>query len=362
MMKKVYVFMTALACVLGWGCFSFRTDAAEAGNPLPQEEEEQTEQEETEVQDGYITISVDAEDDNGELTYAIDSDAPEAFGDSNVFIIDPTVPHTIYVKDGAGNITSQSFQPIGVEYREDSGYTGLLANDNGAGNNSGVSDPESAAAGEEYQDAAEDGAGTMYDKVTTDGTDAFSRVFYTVTTKEGEVFYLVIDQNRGQDNVYLLNMVTVDELQALAEENGYAISERESAANPVNLSDGETIEDVMGNAPAASTKKKGGGVKTNMKSTIIILVVAVIGGGAYYYLKVVKKKKDAAMDEIDNALDMEDFTTDEPDEGEEIDMPADQTVSDEEFYSMYGDDEEESAYLDMDPDEDPYNDEEGENE
>lgn len=349
-MKKRFLFMAALACTLGWGCFSFLSLAAEAENP---EEREQMEQEDAAVQDGYITISVDAEDDNGELTYAIDSDAPEAFGSSNVFVIDPTVPHTIYVKDIAGNITSQSFQPIGVEFSEDSGYTGLLASDNGAGSN--ISEPENMPSEEGDQDAAEDGAGTMYDKITTDGTDAFSRVFYTVTTKEGEVFYLVIDQNRGQDNVYLLNMVTVDELQALAAENGYAISEYKTPADQVNYTDMETIEDVTGTAPA-STKKKGG-IKTNAKSTIVILVVAVIGGGAYYYLKVVKKKKDAAMDEIDNALDMDDFTSDESEEeGDEIDIPADQTISDDEFYSMYDDDDDDRAFLDMDPDE------EGENE
>lgn len=355
-MKKIYLFTAALACVLGWGCFSFLSLAAEAEDLGAEPVKEQPEQDDAAVQDGYITISVDAEDDNGELTYAIDSDAPEAFGPSNVFVIDPTIPHTIYVKDIAGNITSQSFQPIGVEFSEDSGYTGLLASDNGEESNRGISDQESMPGEEGPQDAAEDGAGTMYDKMTTDGTDAFSRVFYTVTTKEGEVFYLVIDQNRGQDNVYLLNMVTVDELQALAAENGYTISEYEAPAGHANNTDMETIEDVTGTAPASS--KKEGGIKSNAKSTIIILVVAVIGGGAYYYLKIVKKKKDTAMDEIDNALDMEDFTSDDADEGDEIDMPADQAISDDEFYSMYDDGDDERAFLDMDPDEE----EEGESE
>ena len=331
MNKKLSLLLAALVCMLGWGCFSFQIMAAAEG-----------EQVDTAGQDEYITISVDAQDDNGELMYAIDSDAPEAFGTSNIFVIDPNIPHTIYVKDMAGNITSQSFQPIGLEVSDSSedlqGSTQSDDSDYGA---------DIDADGE----TAEDGTGTMYEKVITDGTDDFSRVFYTVVTKEGEVFYLVIDQNRGQDNVYLLNMVTVDELQALADENGYVMSERNHAIsnNPVNSGE-ETIDDLVGNSPAPESNKKKS-TKTNTQSTIVILVAAVIGGGGYYYLKIYRKKKDAAMDEIDQALDMNEFVSDDQDEGDEIDMPVDdQTISDDEFYNdMYG--EEESAYLDMDPDE-----------
>lgn len=326
MNKKLYLVLTVLVCILGWISFFSQSMAMER-----EETGQNTEQ------DGYITISVDAEDDNGELTYAIDSDAPEAFGLSNIFLIDPTMPHTIYVKDIAGNITSQSFQPIGLEYSK--------------AEEAQQTQPQSS--GNHDNSAAEDGGGSVYDKTVTDGTDDFRRVFYTLTTKEGEVFYLVIDQNRGQDNVYLLNMVTVDELQALASSNGYILSDKrnESLGNLNDLSGKETIEDLTGNS-AQDTKKKSS--NTNTSSTIVILVVAVIGGGIYYYLKVIKKKKDAAMDEIDQALDMEAFVSDDH-EGDEIDMPVDKTISDDEFYNdMYG--EEEIAYLDMDPDEEEGND------
>ncbi len=324
MSKKLFFAAAALACVLGLGCFSFPSMAMDT-----------EEQEEDGGQDGYITIAVDAEDDSGELMYAIDSDAPEAFGESNIFVIDPAIPHTIYVRDTAGNITSQSFQPIGVEYEG----ADTLPDDYA---------PSADTNSSEAADAAEDGGGTVYDKAVTDGTDRFRRVFYTLTTKEGEVFYLVIDQNRGQDNVYLLNMVTVDDLQALAGENGYILSERQSSSQ-TDSSKEETIEDLTGDTH--ETKKKGSKT-TNFTSSIIILVAAVIGGGIYYYLKIYKKKKDAAMDEIDQALDMDAFVSDESDredEEDEIDMPADQTIPDDEFSDMYN--EEESAYLNMDPDE-----------
>ena len=60
--------------------------------------------------EGYITISVDASDNNGSLLYALDTDDPSAFGTSNEFSVPAGTDHTIYVKDAAGNITSQEFK------------------------------------------------------------------------------------------------------------------------------------------------------------------------------------------------------------------------------------------------------------
>ena len=50
----------------------------------------------------YITISVDATDENGNLLYAIDTDDPSAFTSSNEFSVPAGTHHTIYVKDAAG--------------------------------------------------------------------------------------------------------------------------------------------------------------------------------------------------------------------------------------------------------------------
>ena len=58
----------------------------------------------------YITISVDAEDENGTVLYALDSDEPSAFGPSNEFTVLAGTDHTVYVKDAAGNVSSQDFQ------------------------------------------------------------------------------------------------------------------------------------------------------------------------------------------------------------------------------------------------------------
>ncbi len=67
----------------------------------------------------YITISVDAVDDNANLQYALDSDAPSAFTESNEFRVPAGTSHTIYVKDVAGNITSRRFEPDAADGESD---------------------------------------------------------------------------------------------------------------------------------------------------------------------------------------------------------------------------------------------------
>lgn len=61
---------------------------------------------------------------------------------------------------------------------------------------------------------SEDGNGTLGNNATS----ADNKEFITVTTKKGNVFYLVIDRERDSDNVYFLNMVDESDLQAFIEE------------------------------------------------------------------------------------------------------------------------------------------------
>ena len=61
-----------------------------------------------------------------------------------------------------------------------------------------------------------DGQGTVVDNAT----DSEGKEFFTVTTADESVFYLVIDRQKNGENVYFLNTVTVADLMALAETNG----------------------------------------------------------------------------------------------------------------------------------------------
>ena len=82
-------------------------------------------------------------------------------------------------------------------------------------NTSDYSDYEYA--GDVVQEPAEAGQGTVFEKINTGINDTEAeRLFYTVTTDDGEVFYLVIDQGQNSNNVYLLNQVKVSDLKELA--------------------------------------------------------------------------------------------------------------------------------------------------
>jgi hypothetical protein len=56
--------------------------------------------------------------------------------------------------------------------------------------------------------------------VVNTATDKDGKEFYTITTPDKNVFYLVIDRQRDGDNVHFLNAVTEKDLLALAEKSG----------------------------------------------------------------------------------------------------------------------------------------------
>ena len=58
-----------------------------------------------------------------------------------------------------------------------------------------------------------DGMGTVVDNAT----DEDGKEFFTITTPSENIFYLVIDRQRTENNVYFLNAVTEKDLLALAE-------------------------------------------------------------------------------------------------------------------------------------------------
>ena len=57
------------------------------------------------------------------------------------------------------------------------------------------------------------GTGTVVDKAT----DKDGKEFYTITTPDENIFFLVIDNQKSSENVYFLNAVTEKDLLPLAE-------------------------------------------------------------------------------------------------------------------------------------------------
>lgn len=122
------------------------------------------------------------------------------------------------------------------------------------------------------------------------------RQFITVTTKDGNVFYILIDKGAGdENNVYFLNKVDVADLNALLSEgeNGgtqivttVAMSENESAI------DGSAVTTT---SKTTSQQKKAG--KSNKTLYIVLgagIPLFIVG---YYFIKIKPKKSKKGFSE-----------------------------------------------------------------
>lgn len=292
----------------------------------------------------YITISVDAVDENGNLKYALDTDDPSAFTDSNEFVVPAGTSHTIYVKDDAGNISSQVYS---TELTEDSYVSNDATEEDEQRININLELGDDTSEPEDYEitgSPAEPGSASVSSKIKTDGSDSAEKVFYTFTTKEGETLYLVIDQAQSSDNVYLLDTVSLGDLKVLADgqTTSYGATDEGREDNLLSALTASSLSDETDDIIKEQTTKKSGRSPIN-SNAIVVLIFAVVGGGAYYYIKVYKNKKDEAMDAMD-AMDMDEF---EPEEEEE-ELEFDYDDAEKERYLDELLDEDEALY-DIDP-------------
>lgn len=128
-----------------------------------------------------------------------------------------------------------------------------------------------------------DGQGTLLDNATGEE----GKEFFTITTADESVFYLVIDRQKSGENVYFLNTVTVDDLMALAEPG-----KEEAPAPPVTPEPEPAPTPDVEPEPEPEPEKSGG----NMGTLLLALAVVVIGGGAGWYFKIYRPKQQRAAD------------------------------------------------------------------
>ena len=152
------------------------------------------------------------------------------------------------------------------------------------------------------------GTGTVVDNAT----DEDGKEFFTIITPAENVFYLVIDRQRGAENVYFLNAVTEADLLALAEQTGEPVA---PTPEPEPTPDPEpTVE------PAPEPETKGGA-----GPLLLGLAVVLIGGGAAFYFKVYRPKhQKAAEPEQDYGAEYDDYDNAEDYDGEDDGPPWDE--------------------------------------
>lgn len=163
----------------------------------------------------------------------------------------------------------------------------------------GVSDVESV-----IPDGAltPDGTGTILDAVSEED----DKQFYTITTEDGSIFYLIIDGRRTENNVYFLNTVTIEDLMALAEKSGDDLSSSIPFDDDCICTDkceaGAINEDCevckkdwtvcVGKAAQPSDPKETPEKSGSHIGIIIFIVIAVLAAlGVGIYVKIIRPKK-----------------------------------------------------------------------
>lgn len=156
-----------------------------------------------------------------------------------------------------------------------------------------------------------DGTGT----VVSESTNEDGKEFLTITTPNKHVFYLIIDKQKGSENVYFLDAVTEKDLLALAQSDGEG-SDSSSVSTAATTSEPTSSPAVS--TPVSSETSQPVKQNSTAEITAVILLSAVIAGGAIWFFKFRKPKASAKGKKN---TDEYDFLTDEDEEYETEDEP-----------------------------------------
>ena len=153
-------------------------------------------------------------------------------------------------------------------------------------------------------------------QVQDDITNSKNKEFLTITTKNNNTFYLIIDRSANVDNVYMLSQIDENDLQEFLEEDS-------SASTIVDVTPEVVIDEnthtEQTEQPATESPEKEG-TASNLGALVAILIAAILGVGAYGYIKFIKPKKDED-DGDDEGIEMigESDPSEEDQESEDFD-------------------------------------------
>ena len=160
------------------------------------------------------------------------------------------------------------------------------------------------------------------DKISST-TTAAGKEFYTISTKSGKVFYLIIDNEQSQDNVYFLTEVDEQDLMNFSLSDTVTLPDMDTVYATVDGEDdqtetpapeeGSTEESEAPEEPEVQEPEK----TSNFGSYLLIgLIAAGVGAGAWY-MKIYKPKH-----EFDDDDEYEEFEDDDNKTYEKYDADA----------------------------------------
>ena len=148
-------------------------------------------------------------------------------------------------------------------------------------------------------------------QLVDDISDNENLQFITVTARDGNVFYFVIDKSAQSENVYFLNTVDESDLEALVEKSDKkptATAKPEQTENTAETDSTETDKKNTDSKTEKTEQPEQKQQKNNSGLFIILALAAAAGVGGYYYKVILPKKKLEQADELDD-FDFEDEDT-----------------------------------------------------
>ena len=144
-----------------------------------------------------------------------------------------------------------------------------------------------------------------------DVSDNENLQFITITARNGNVFYFVIDKGAQSENVYFLNTVDESDHEALVEKSDKkptATAKPEQTENTAETDSTETDKKNTDSKTEKSEQQEQNRQKNNSGLFIILALAAAAGIGGYYYKVILPKKKFEQEDDLDD-FDFEDEGT-----------------------------------------------------
>lgn len=184
---------------------------------------------------------------------------------------------------------------------------------------------QTSPADQKKQAFAEADAAEAAERAEDGGQSEQGKEFYTIQTASDKVFYLIIDRDGEEEQVYFLTEITENDLLNVTSDNSETLPKNSAAlesaiptdesALPNNNTEPETAtgDDVENMEDMESTEKAESEPDADEEPSPIIsyillgVLAAALIGGAYYFKVVRKKKEDFIEDEDEDEDDEEEY-------------------------------------------------------
>lgn len=215
-----------------------------------------------------------------------------------------------------------------TETASDSTVSGTQSTGNAEPDAAGGRVTGTADSGTEDSDQADSGNGVLTPSgnlsLVDDVSDADAEKidFMTVTSKDGHVFYIVIDHNAASQNVYFLNQVDESDLMALMsdqdkealktnkEDSGTESADAEEVVKPTVRDTSEASQDTTRTSQKTEAAKKNT-VNSNMILAAVLGIIGLIVIATYYFLKIKPGKGGSSIADDLEFYDDEEYVKDD---------------------------------------------------